>query len=92
MAQTSTAVTVGDKVKVTGTAQENAASPSFNQAVFTAPTVTVLSSGNALPSFTTLANATYSAAEAEKYEGMLVQFETPTMIRPREPPAPAPPT
>ncbi|WP_375437920.1 ExeM/NucH family extracellular endonuclease [uncultured Hymenobacter sp.] len=78
--QAGATVAVGDKVKVTGVAQETSATPSFNQAVLTSSVVTVLSSGHALPAFTALVNATYSAAEAEKYEGMLVAFTNPLTV------------
>lgn len=44
-----TPVTVGDKVSVNGTVQENSAAPSFDKAVISASTISVISSGNSLP-------------------------------------------
>jgi predicted extracellular nuclease len=66
-------VAVGDWVRVTGTVQENAATPSFSQAVFTAPVVTVLNNNVALPSLTDI-TLPLAAADYERYEGMLVRF------------------
>ncbi|HEX8658530.1 MAG TPA: ExeM/NucH family extracellular endonuclease, partial [Hymenobacter sp.] len=73
-------VNPGDKVRITGMVHEQAAAPSFNQAVLTEPVITVLSSGNALPPFTQLTNATFSTAAAERYEGMRVQFSAPLTV------------
>jgi predicted extracellular nuclease len=69
-----TAVAVGDLVRVTGTVQENAAAPSFNQAVFSSPTVTVLSSGNPLPTAVDISLPVTATADFEKYEAMIVRF------------------
>ncbi len=70
----SAAVSVGDKVQVTGTVQENAASPSFNQAVFTGATVSVVSPNNPLPAATAISLPVTAVTDFEKYEGMLVRF------------------
>jgi uncharacterized protein len=67
-------VAVGDLVRVTGTVQENAATPSFNQAVFNSPTVTVLSNGNPLPAAIDISLPVTATADFEKYEGMIVRF------------------
>lgn len=80
VAQAPATVRPGDLVRVTGVVQETAAAPSFGQAVLTEPTVTVLSSGNPLPAFTTLPNAGFSAAGLERYEGMRVQFAGPLTV------------
>jgi uncharacterized protein len=69
-----TAVAVGDLVRVTGAVQENAAAPSFNQAVFSSPTVTLLSSGNPLPTAVDISLPVTATADFEKYEGMIVRF------------------
>ncbi|MBF9221655.1 ExeM/NucH family extracellular endonuclease [Hymenobacter ruricola] len=73
-------VSIGDRVRVSGTVREDAGAPSFNQAVLTEPTITVLASGQALPAFVTLNNADFSAADAERYEGMRVQFSGPMTV------------
>ena len=78
--QTAPTVAVGDRVRISGAVQELASSPSYNQAVMTAPAITVLASGTALPAFTTLDNATFSGATAEPFEGMLVQFSAPITV------------
>lgn len=70
----SSAVAVGDKVTVSGTVQENSVTPSFNQAVVNSSAVTVISSGNTLPSPVTISLPVSSLTEWEQYEGMLVQF------------------
>ncbi len=67
-------VAVGDKVRVSGTVQENGSTPSFNQAVFATATVTVLSSGNPLPTSVDISLPVSAIADYEKYEGMLVRF------------------
>ncbi|MBJ6107906.1 ExeM/NucH family extracellular endonuclease [Hymenobacter sp. BT523] len=67
-------VRLGDRVRISGTVRENAGAPSFNQAVLTEPNITVLASGQALPAFVTIRNADFSAPDAERYEGMRVQF------------------
>lgn len=68
------AVTVGDRVRVTGTVLESAASPSFGQAVFTNPTVTVLNNSIALPTALNITLPVTALSDFERYEGMLVQF------------------
>jgi len=73
-------VQVGDRVRITGVVSEEAAAPSFNQAVLTAPAITVLAAGQALPAFTRIENSTFSAADAERYEGMRVQFAAPLTV------------
>jgi predicted extracellular nuclease len=73
-------VRVGDLVRVLGTVQENGGSPSFNQAVITSPAVSVLSSNNPAPSFTLLDIQDNTAASAEKYEGMRVQFASELLV------------
>ena len=73
-------VAVGDKVRITGTVQEEAGAPSFAQAVLTDPEITVLSQGNALPAFVTLQNDSFSTKSAERYEGMRVQFAAPLTV------------
>ncbi|MBF9236205.1 ExeM/NucH family extracellular endonuclease [Hymenobacter sp. BT683] len=78
--QTNPTVAVGQKVRISGLVQEIASTPSFNQAVLTGPVVTVLSSGNALPAFALVDNATYSSATAEAFEGMRVQFSAPVTV------------
>ncbi|RYY51508.1 MAG: ExeM/NucH family extracellular endonuclease [Chitinophagaceae bacterium] len=69
-----TSVVAGDKVRVAGTALESSASPSFQQAVLNNTTVTVLSSGNPLPSVTNVSLPLANPADYEKYECMLVCF------------------
>ena len=69
-----TAVAVGDRVRVAGTVQENASTPSFNQAVFATATVTILSSGNAMPATVDITLPVAATTDYEKYEGMLVRF------------------
>ncbi len=78
--QTNPTVAVGDKVRVSGLVQEIASTPSFNQAVLTGPALTVLASGQALPAFALVDNATYSSAAAEAFEGMRVQFSAPVTV------------
>ncbi|REA63754.1 hypothetical protein DSL64_04815 [Dyadobacter luteus] len=73
-------VEVGDKVLVTGEVQENSSAPSFNQAVITSPSISVVSQTNPLPSFAIINNTDYSTAAAEKYEGMRVQFASPLIV------------
>lgn len=69
-----TSVAVGDKVKVSGAVQENASSPSFNQAVIVATSVSVLSSGVSLPSAADIKLPLLDTNDFERYEGMLVHF------------------
>lgn len=78
--QNSPTVKVGDKVRITGAVREDGASPSFNQAVLTEPNITVVSSGNAVPAFTTITNSGFSADKAERYEGMRVNFSAPLTV------------
>ncbi|WP_460556075.1 ExeM/NucH family extracellular endonuclease [Hymenobacter daeguensis] len=73
-------VKVGDKVRISGVVKEDAGAPSFNQAVLTEPSITVVSSGNAAPAFTTIINSEFSAATAERYEGMRVNFTAPLTV------------
>ncbi|OGX83376.1 hypothetical protein BEN47_03540 [Hymenobacter lapidarius] len=73
-------VAVGDKVRITGTVREDAGAPSFTQAVLLEPAITVLTSGNALPAFVMLQNGSFSVRDAERYEGMLVQFVAPLTV------------
>lgn len=69
-----TPVAVGDRVRVTGTVQENGSTPSFNQAVVHTATVTVLSSGNPLPTATDVTLPVTAQTDFEKFEGMIVRF------------------
>jgi predicted extracellular nuclease len=78
--QAAPTVAVGDKVRISGTVQENAVSPSYSQAVLTSPAITVLSTGNARPAFTLLPTASFVVAANEAYEGMLVQFDAPLTV------------
>jgi predicted extracellular nuclease len=80
VAQAAPTVAVGDKVRISGTVQENGAAPSYYQATITSPVITVLSSGNALPAFALLSNSTYSTTTAEACEGMRVQFTAPLTV------------
>ena len=73
-------VKVGDKVRISGVVREDEDAPSFGQAVLTEPVITVVSSGNAAPPFLTIANSEFSAANAERYEGMRVQFAVPLTV------------
>ena len=72
--QAAPTVAVGNRVRISGTVQEIASTPSFNQAVLTAPVITVLSASSPLPAFSVIDNATFSMADAEPLEGMLVEF------------------
>ena len=68
-----TAVNVGDRVQVTGTVQEDNLTPSFNQAVITPTSVSVLATGQqALVTATVLDLPTTVLGDLERYEGMLV--------------------
>jgi predicted extracellular nuclease len=78
--QTTATVTAGTRVRITGAVQETATSPSNGQAVLTGPAITTLGTGQALPAFTTLNNATFTIADAEMFEGMLVQFSAPITV------------
>jgi predicted extracellular nuclease len=70
----SAVVSVGDQVRVIGTVQENSSSPSFGQAVIYNAKVTILSSGNPLPTITDITLPVSAVSDFEKYEGMLVHF------------------
>lgn len=78
--QNSLTVAVGDRVRISGTVQEDNAAPSFGQAVLTEPAVTVLASGSPLPAFVTIVNHDFSVATAERYEGMRVRFAAPLTV------------
>ena len=71
---TSSAVKIGDKVKVSGSVLESSASPSFNQAVISATSVAVLSSGLAMPTAAAIKLPLLDTNDFERYEGMLVRF------------------
>ena len=70
----SAAVTIGDKVKVSGNVLESPSSPSFNQAVISATSVSILSSGSAMPSSVAVKLPLSDTNDFERYEGMLVRF------------------
>jgi predicted extracellular nuclease len=70
----SAAVSVGDKVKVTGTVLEGSAAPSYNQAVISASALSIVSSGAAMPKITTIKLPLADTNDFEKYECMLVRF------------------
>lgn len=72
--QNSPTVKVGDKVAITGTVQEDGVTPSFNQAVITPTTFSIVSSNNTLPAFTALTASTFRNSLGEKWEGMRVEF------------------
>ena len=78
--QTNPTVVVGNKVRIRGTVQEIASAPSSNQAVLTSPVITLLAASSPLPAFTVLDNATFSSLDAERYEGMRVQFSAPVTV------------
>ncbi|MFD2718956.1 ExeM/NucH family extracellular endonuclease [Hymenobacter monticola] len=78
--QTNPSVAVGSKLRVTGTVQETASTPSNGQAVLTSPSITLLAASSPLPAFTQLDNATFSSLDAERYEGMRVQFSAPVTV------------
>lgn len=67
-------VAPGDKVLVTGTVVENTTTPSFGQAVVTSPTVTIVSSGNALPDAVSVTLPLQATTDLERFEGMRVVF------------------
>jgi predicted extracellular nuclease len=69
-----TAVNVGDKIRVSGTAIENASSPSFQQAVLNNTTVTVISQNNPMPTVANITLPVSALIDFEKYECMLVRF------------------
>ena len=78
--QTSPAVAIGNRVRISGEVLEIASAPSFNQAVLTGPTIAVLAASSPLPAFTVLTNATFTAATAEPFEGMRVRFAGPVTV------------
>ena len=73
-------VAVGDRVSITGTVQENGVTPSFNQAVIIPVSVSVVNSGNPLPSLTEVVLPLAASTDFEKYEGMLVRFSYPLTV------------
>ena len=79
-----TAVNVGDKVRVTGTVAENAATPSFNQAVITPTTaadISVLATGQqALVTPTVVDLPITTLGDLERYEGMLITIPEPLTV------------
>lgn len=75
-----TPVNIGDRVLITGTVQENGASPSFNQAVINPASVTVQNSGNPLPTVTDINLPVTATADFERYEGMIVRFPYALMV------------
>ncbi|GAA3971779.1 ExeM/NucH family extracellular endonuclease [Hymenobacter antarcticus] len=78
--QASPSVAIGNRVRISGAVQESASTPSFNQAVLTGPTITVLAASSPLPAFTVLNNATFTVATAEPFEAMRVQFAAPVTV------------
>ena len=72
--QAAPTVAVGNRLRISGAVQETAGTPSFNQAVLTSPVITVLAASSPLPAFSVIDNATFSMADAEPLEGMLVEF------------------
>jgi len=78
--QTAPTVAVGNRVRISGAVQEIASTPSFNQAVLTSPVITLLSASSPLPAFSLIDNATFSMADAEPLEGMLVEFDGPVTV------------
>jgi predicted extracellular nuclease len=67
------AVAAGDLVRVTGTVTEFGTAPNTLTEIVT-PTITTLSSGNALPAVTVVTLPVATLGELERYEGMLVRF------------------
>ena len=78
--QAAPGVAAGTRVRLTGTVQEDAAAPSYQQAVLTGAALTVLATGQPLPAFALLSNNTFSGATAEALEGMRVQFAAPVTV------------
>ncbi len=78
--QSSPTVAPGDRVRVVGTVAERSTAPSNGMAVLTTPVVTVLARNQPVPAFTLLDNATFSPAEAERFEGMRVRFTSPVTV------------
>ncbi|RYD96592.1 MAG: ExeM/NucH family extracellular endonuclease, partial [Sphingobacteriales bacterium] len=71
---TTDVVSVGDRVRVTGTVLESTATPSFGQAVFNSATVTIINNSIALPAAVNVTLPVTAINDFERYEGMLVQF------------------
>ncbi|MFA6150132.1 MAG: ExeM/NucH family extracellular endonuclease [Chitinophagaceae bacterium] len=67
-------VSVGDKVKVSGSVLESSASPSFNQAVINGSSVTVMASGQPMPAASAIKLPLTDTNGFEKFECMLVRF------------------
>ena len=79
--QAGPAVAVGNRVRISGAVQENAGTPSFNQAVLTGPVIVVLATSSPPPAFSIIDNVPFSvAADAEAREGMLVEFGGPVTV------------
>ncbi|WP_460617694.1 ExeM/NucH family extracellular endonuclease [Hymenobacter ruber] len=78
--QTNPTVAVGNRLRISGTVQEGPASPSYSQAVLTAPTITVLAASSPQPAFSVINNTTFLMADAEQFEGMRVQFSAPVTV------------
>ena len=73
-------VAVGNRLRLTGAVQESGSFPAYNQAVMTSASVTVLAASAPRPAPVLLANATFSVAAMEAYEGMLVEFASPLTV------------
>ena len=78
--QTGPAVAVGNRMRISGAVQENAVTPSFNQAVLTSPVIVVLSASSPPPTFGGIATATSSLVGAEFPRDMLVEFDGPVTV------------
>lgn len=78
--QNNPAVSVGDRLRITGEVAERITTPSFGQAVLSTPTITTLGTGAALPSFVPLPNSSFSNAAIEQFEGMRVEFPQPLLV------------
>jgi uncharacterized protein len=69
------AVNVGDRVRITGTVQENTATPSFGQALITPSDLQITGTNlQSLVTPTMIDLPTVNLGDLERYEGMLVQF------------------
>lgn len=80
VAQATSTVKVGDLVRLTGSVAEDAPGDLSGQAAMVEPTVTVVSSGNALPAFATITSTTFTEAQLEPFEGMRVEFANPLTV------------
>ena len=78
--QASPTVMVGNRVRISGAVLEIASSPSFNQAVLTNPVITQLAASSPPPAFSVVDNTSFSMADAEPLEGMLVEFNAPVTV------------